>query len=355
MKALVYHGNKDLRVEDVPEPSPAPGQVKLRVDYCGICATDVEEYLYGPVFIFGDTPNPITGKKMPVITGHEVTGTVVELGGGVSNLRVGQRAVLYGVLTCGVCWWCTHGQNHQCPSMAAVGFGIDGGLAEYLVWPASQVIPLPSNVTSEQAALVEPGSVALHAVRRGRIQRGECVAVLGVGTVGILAMQAAKARGARVYAVDRRQMSLDLAKRLGADAVINSESADAARALLELTDGVGPDVVIDAAGGRDTPRLAIQWARRGGRVVLVAIYTAVTEVDFTTVVAAETEILGSIAYQQSDVEEVVRLVASGALQTAPLISDRIPLEDVVDRGFARMMSPAKDVFRILVAPSMSKR
>ncbi|MDP3063320.1 MAG: alcohol dehydrogenase catalytic domain-containing protein, partial [Chloroflexota bacterium] len=109
MKALVYHGNKDLRVEDVPEPSPAPGQVKLRVDYCGICATDVEEYLYGPVFIFGETPNPITGKKMPIITGHEVTGAVVEVGSGVSNVRVGQRAVLYGVLTCGKCWWCTHG------------------------------------------------------------------------------------------------------------------------------------------------------------------------------------------------------------------------------------------------------
>lgn len=355
MKALVYHGNKDLRVEDVPEPSPAPGWVKLRVDYCGICATDVEEYLYGPKFIFGDTPNPITGVKMPLITGHEVTGTVVELGRGVSSLRVGQRAVLYGVLTCGACWWCTHGQAHQCPSMAAVGFGINGGLAEYIVWPASQVIPLPANMTSEQAGLVEPGSVALHAVHRGRIQRGDNVAVLGVGTVGILAMQLARAMGARIFAIDRRQMALDLAKGLGADATINAESTDVTRALLGLTNGVGPDVVIDAAGGKETPWLAIQWARRGGRAVLVAIYTARTEVDFTAVVGAETEIVGSIAYQQAEVEEVVRLIALGAVKATPLISDTIPLEDVVSRGFARMMAPAKDVFRILVAPSMSRR
>lgn len=351
MKALVYHGNKDLRLETVPEPVPGPGEAKLRVDFCGICATDIEEYLYGPVFISGNAPNPLTGKKMPLVTGHEITATVVDTARGVTNVRPGDRVVINGVLTCGKCWWCRHKQETQCPVMAAVGFARDGGLAEYMAWPASQLVKLPDNVSSEQAALAEPSSVALHAVRRGRVQRGERVAVLGVGTVGMLAMQAAKALGAQAFAIDRRPMSLDLARRLGAQAIINPDVVDAAEELRVLTDGVGPDVVIDAAGGINTPAQAVQWVRRGGRVVLVAIYTAQPQFNFNGIVSTEVEVIGSLAYQQRDVEDVVRFIASGDIKTAPLVSDKISLDEVIDRGFARMMAPTKDVFRILVLPS----
>ena len=220
-----------------------------------------------------------------------------------------------------------------------------------MVWPASQVIELPDKVSSEEAALVEPGAVALHAVRRGRLRAGDRVAVLGVGTVGMLAMQAAKAAGASVFAVDQRLMSLDLAKELGADATINADTTDAFRALRDLTDGVGPDVIIDAAGGRDTPGQAIQWVRRGGRVVLVAIYTAKPEFDFNSLVSTEVEIAGSLGYQRRDLEEVVQLISSGAVKTSPLVSETVRLDEVIDKGFARMMAPSKDVFRILVAPS----
>jgi (R,R)-butanediol dehydrogenase/meso-butanediol dehydrogenase/diacetyl reductase len=351
MKALVYHGNKDLRLQDVPEPQPESGQVKLRVDFCGICATDIEEYLYGPVFISGNEPNLVTGKKMPFITGHEITATVHALGDGVANLAVGDRVVLNGVLTCGQCYWCRRAETAQCPGMAAVGFAIDGGLAEYLVWPANQIVKLPDNVSSEEAALVEPGAVAHHAVRRSRLQPSETVAVLGAGTVGLLAMQVAKARGARVFALDRRQMSLDIATELGADAAINIESADGRQALLDLTEGVGPDVVIDAAGAAGTPELAAKWVRRGGKVVLVAIYTAKPAFDFNNLVSTEVEMIGSLAYAQRDVEGIVKLIAEGAVRTTPLVSDKIALDQVIEVGFARMMAPAKDVFRILVAPN----
>jgi (R,R)-butanediol dehydrogenase/meso-butanediol dehydrogenase/diacetyl reductase len=350
MRALVYHGNKDLRVESAPDPRPGPGQVRLRIDYCGICATDIEEYLYGPKFI-ASSPNPITGKMLPVITGHEMTGTVEGVGQGVSSVKRGDRVAVNGVLTCGKCWWCSSGNTTQCPAMAAVGFAIDGGLAEYMVWQASRLTRLPDSVSSEEAALVEPSSVAMHAVRRSRLRAGERVAVLGVGTVGMLAMQIARAMGGQIFAVDRRPMSLEMARQLGAEAVINPDETDAAQALRDLTGGVGPDVVIDAAGGRDTPRQAIQWARRGGRVVLVAIYTAKSEFDFNDIVSAEAEVIGSIAYEQRDIEDVVRLLSTGALRTSPLVSDVIGLEDVIEKGFARMMAPTKDVFRVLVAPS----
>jgi (R,R)-butanediol dehydrogenase/meso-butanediol dehydrogenase/diacetyl reductase len=280
-----------------------------------------------------------------------MTGTVIEAGGDVADVRVDDRVVVNGCLTCGECRWCTSGEEVQCPSMAGVGFAIDGGLAEQTVWRASQVVRLPDNVSSEEAALVEPSAVAMHAVRRSRLQKGERAAVLGVGTVGMMAMQEAKALGAQVYAVDRRQMSLDLAAQLGADAVINPETQDAGEALRDLTDGDGPDVIIDAAGGRDTPALATQWVRAGGRVLLVAIFTAKTQIDFNSVVGREVELIGSIAYQQRDIEQVVSMISSGAITTAPLISDRISLEDVFSKGYERMMAPTKDVFKILVAPS----
>ena len=352
MRAMVYHGNKDLRLESVPDPIPAPGEVKLRIDYCGICATDIEEYTYGPVFISHESPNPITGKKIPMIIGHEMTGTITEKNDTVSNINIGDRVAINGVLTCKKCWWCTHGQEQQCQSMGAVGFATDGGLAEYMVWPGSQVISLPDTVSSRDAALVEPGSVALHAVRRSRLHPKESIAVLGVGTVGMLAMQVAKAIGARVFAVDRRDMSLNIAKDLGADATINPDDTDVKQALLDLTKGVGPDVIIDAAGGKNTPPQSIQWVRRGGRVVLVAIYTSKPQVDFNDMVIQEGELLGSLAYQQQDVEEIVRMISSGSVKTTPLISDEIGLEDVINVGFDRMMSSSKDVFRILVNPSI---
>ena len=351
MKALVYHGNRDLRLESVPDPKAGHDEVLIHVDYCGICATDVEDYLYGPLFISGDKPNPITGKKIPLISGHEITGSIQEVGRDVHNLAVGDRVIINGILSCKVCYWCKRGEVTQCPSIAAVGFNIDGGLADFISWPATNVIRLPYNVSSEQAALAEPAAVALHAIRRSRLQLGETTAIIGVGTVGMLAMQAAKSIGGKVFAIDKRKMSLDMAKTLGADAVINGEETDAGQALLDLTDGVGPDVVIDAAGGKNTPEMAVKWARRGGRVVLVALYIQKPEFNFNGVVSTEVEILGSLAYQQRDMEEVVRMLANDSLKTMPLISERIRLDEVIDKGFARMLAPSKDVFRILVSPN----
>ena len=167
----------------------------------------------------------------------------------------------------------------------------------------------------------------------------------------MLAMQATKALGATVFAVDQRQMSLDIAKELGANAIINSSEQDAHKALLDLTDGVGPDIVIDAAGSGGSLELAVSWVRNGGRVLAVAIYTSKPEFDFNSLVATEKEVVGSLAYTQQDVEEVVKLISSGQIQTTPLISDTITLDEVIGKGFERMMAPTKDVFRILVKPS----
>ena len=254
MKAMVYHGNRDLRLETVPDPSPAAGEALLKVDYCGICATDIEEYVYGPKFLDED--------KMPIITGHEVTATVVEAPRGADRVGPGTRVALNTVLTCGTCFWCSMGETQQCEQFTVVGFDRDGGLAEYLTWPADELIPLPDNVSSEAAALIEPSGVAHHCVQRAGIRPGETVAVVGAGTVGTLTMQIAKAQGARVFAVDVKRMSLDLASNLGAEVAINAAEEDAEEILKGLTEGRGPDVVIDAAGAPNTPADCLRYVRR---------------------------------------------------------------------------------------------
>ena len=350
MRALVYHGNQDLRLETVPDPVPGPAEVRLRIDYCGICATDIEEYVYGPKFISAE-PSPITGKGMPLVVGHEMTGTVVETGGDVTGVAVGDRVVLNGCLTCGECGPCRSGADVQCSSMAGVGFAIDGGLAEQMVWKASQVVKLPANVSSEEAALAEPSSVAMRAVRRSRLREGERVAVLGVGTVGMMAMQEAKALGAQVFAVDRRRMSLDLAVRLGADAAIDSDTQDVGEALRGLTDGDGPGRGHRRRrwSGHSRPRRAVGEAGRAG-AARGHLHRQDGDRTSTASWGRETEVIGSLGYQQRDVEQVVSMISSGAIRTAPLVSACIGLEDVLTKGYERMMAPSKDVFKILVAP-----
>ncbi len=353
MKALVYHGNKDVRVEDVNQPQLKDELVKLKIDYCGICATDMEEYYYGPKYISHDTPHPISGKKTPLIVGHEATGTVVEVGKNVTDIIVGTRVVFNGILSCEECYFCDRGLTNQCPQAVIIAFGDDGAMAEYAVWKGSEVIPLPDNVTSIEAALAEPAAVAHHAVAKSNFSEGDSIAILGCGTVGLLALQIAKAKGAKVYAIDKRLESLKMARKLGANAVIdaNLDMEKRKGQLMELTGGIGPDVVIDAAGGRDTPVEAVDLVRTGGTVVLVAVYTAKPEFDFNEIMFREVNVVGSLGYQRSDVESVVYLISQKKIKTDMLVSQIIGIDQVVDVGYGKMLSGSKDFFRILVSPS----
>lgn len=352
MKAIVYHGNRDLRIENIPEPYPNAEEVKLRIDYCGICATDVEEYLYGPKFIAHDVPNPITGKKLPIVTGHEMTGTVIERGSNINNVEVGSRVAVNTVLTCETCVACRTGNTTLCHKMAVAGFDLNGGLAEYMLWKGSEVIKLPDEVSSEQAVFAEPASVAMRAVRKSCVQDGQLLGILGCGTIGLLILQIAKSFGASVIALDKRPSSLKMAEILGADQVINISEKDYSEKISALTNGFGLDVIIDAAGGKQTPNVAIDLVKRGGKVILVAIYTHLSEIDFNDLVATEKLLIGSLAYQRDDLEDVLELIANNSVKTSQLISKKIGLDDVIDKGFSEMMKTDKDVFRIIVTPSL---
>ncbi len=350
MLALRYHGNKDLRLEEIPAPEPGRGEVRIKCTNTSICATDIEEWQYGPLWVQYGSPNAISGRMAPLVMGHEISGVIDKAGQGAGDWSPGERVVVNNVRTCGACFWCIKGQQAVCPNMCVAGLSADGGLGEYMTWPADMVIRLPDSIPDEAAPLVEPAMVGLHAARRSGVKPGDTVCVLGCGTVGQFTVQAFAASGARVIAVDVRETSLKMAHEIAGVETVNAAQVDAQEALLELTDGIGPDIVVETAGAAETPVQAIKWARRGGTVVLVGIYAATPTLDFNEVVGVEKTVIGSVASSPGDMKATVDLIAGGKMQTAPLVSSAIPLSRVVEEGFERMIAPGKDFFRIVVQP-----
>jgi (R,R)-butanediol dehydrogenase/meso-butanediol dehydrogenase/diacetyl reductase len=354
MQAALWYARDDIRIEEIPEPAgPGPGEVIIKVDACGICGTDLEEYRAGPLLIPVGEPNPLTGRKAPIVLGHEFAGEVVEVGRGVTAFRPGDRVAPDVLIYCGTCFWCQRHQVSLCDKLAALGLSGDGGLAEYCKAPTAMCIKLPNGMSYEHAALAEPLSVAVRAIRKGRVSLGDKVAIVGGGTIGLFCLQAARVAGATaVYVVEPHPWRRSLALQLGADAAIDPAAAPAAEQLRGLT-GIGPDVVVDASGAPAATLSAIEAVRSGGRVVIVALPIKATSINFLSVVSTEKEIIGSLSHvYDEDYAAAIRLLGDGRVQAEPLISDRIPLGDLLSHGLHRLEAQAADTLKILVKPGM---
>jgi (R,R)-butanediol dehydrogenase/meso-butanediol dehydrogenase/diacetyl reductase len=353
MKAARWHGRGDVRIEEVPQPEPPPDELLLRVSWCGICGTDVEEYVSGPIIIPVDVPNGLTGRTAPLTLGHEFVGRVAGVGRDVQGFEVGDRVAPEVVLFCGRCFFCRRHEYALCQNWAALGLMADGGLAEYAVVPAFSCARLPAAVSDAEGALVEPTEVAVRAVRKSELGLGDTVAVIGGGTIGLLVLQVARAAGAgAVYLVEPRQNRRQLAATLGATATFSPTQPGWQQELRDACNTVGPDVVLECAGARDTADLALHVARKGGRIVLIGIQPERVPLSTLELIVGEKRIVGSVQHHyDEDLPSAVQLLADGKVRAAPLITDRVPLERVVGDGLRALAERPEEHLKIIVSPN----
>lgn len=334
MKAVVWHGRGDVRVEEWPEPPPPPpGWVQVRVGYCGICGTDLEEWRAGPLNIPVDHDNPLTGRRAPLVLGHEWMGRVIRVGDGVEGLSVGDRVAADTLVFCGRCEACRDHLYNLCVDMAALGLSGDGGMAPWVNAPATSLWPVPDAVPDQAAALAEPLAVAVRAVRRGGVRLGQRVLVTGAGAVGLFAAQVARDAGATaVFVSEPDPMRQTLAERFGARVVWSAPEAMLA-ALSEETGGRGVDTVIECSGRAEAVDLGVRAARPHGRIVLVGFGDRPLPIDPIAVQFRELELVGSLSHiVDQDLATAVDLLATGRVRVDNMVSRIVPLDRAVDDG-----------------------
>lgn len=354
MRAAVYHGQRDVRVESFPEPSAtlAPDAVRLRVTRVALCGTDAGEYAHGPRMIPLTRRHPGSGHLGPTVLGHEVLGEIIGVGAGVESdaLASGTRVVLGAGVWCGSCAWCVAGRTNLCERSYTLGLSTHGGLTELLDAPAAMCRVVPEGCADDAAAMAQPLAVALHAVRRAQVDRGDAVVLIGAGGIGLFVLAGLVARGAHVVAIDVDPERLAAATRMGAAAALDARGdGELEAAAFAALGGRAADVVVEASGAPSSPALAQRLVARGGRIMLVGLQAQPRELDLHDLVLREVDVLTSVAHVcGSDLPEALSLLADGRLAAEAL--DRvIPLEAIVDEGL-EPLAAGRVGGKIVVAP-----
>lgn len=336
MKAIQISHNQELNIIDVEKPVVGAGEVLLKMEYVGFCGSDINTFM-----------GRNTMALNPVIPGHEIGATIVETGTGVpENLKPGMVVTCNPYTNCGNCASCRNGRVNACQHNETLGVQRNGAMKEYITIPWQKVIPAGA-LDAKTTAIVEPMSVGFHAVNRAQVTDIDTVMIIGCGMVGLGAVVRASLRGATVIAADIDDEKLELAKRLGAKYAINTKTQDAHERLAELTNGFGPDVVIEAVGSVPTYQMAVNEVAFTGRVVCIGY--AKSEVSFQTkyFVQKELDIRGSRNAMPEDFRAVINYLERGTCPTEELITKVIKPEEALDTMRWWSENPGK-VFRILV-------
>jgi (R,R)-butanediol dehydrogenase/meso-butanediol dehydrogenase/diacetyl reductase len=351
MKAARFHGRGDIRVEEVPEPEVRPGTVLVEVEWCGICGTDLHEYLDGPIFAPpAGAPHPLTGETVPVTLGHEFAGVVAEVGADVDGVRAGDRVVVEPYVVCGRCDACRQGRYNVCRTLGFVGLsGGGGGFSRYVLAERRWVHPL-GDLGTDVGALIEPLAVAHHAVRLSGARPGHSAVVFGAGPIGLVTTAALRAAGVEeVVSVEPAGARKQKAAVAGASTVLDPREVDVVEAVDELTEGRGADVTFECAGVDQVLATAIRATRAGGTCVNVAIWGHDAQVAMNDLVFREVSLLGSLAYAH-DHPATIEMVAAGRVDPFQFITGRIALDDIVEQGFRELIDNKEENVKILVQP-----
>lgn len=354
MKATRFHGKEDIRTEDIPEPELLPGSVKVRVEWTGICGTDLHEYEEGAIFCpRPGAPHPLTGETVPVVLGHELAGVVAEIGEGVTGLAVGDRVAVEPFILCGECEYCRGGEQYNlCPKIGYYGLsGRGGGFAEYVVVRDPKMVHPLGELSTEVGALVEPLAVAHHAVRRSGATAGSTAVVFGAGPIGLFVTLILRAIGAaEVYNVEISSIRKEKAVAAGSSLVIDPTTEDVVARVRELTGGRGVDVAFECVAASPALQAAMDATRSGGTVVNVSIWSHNADVNLFGLTMRELNLVGTSAYA-NDHAAVIKLLQEGKIANVEqYITGRIAVEDVVEKGFKQLVHNKEENVKILVHP-----
>jgi L-iditol 2-dehydrogenase len=316
MKQAVMTAPGEIMIHEVEEPKPSAGEVLLRIQRIGVCGSDIHVY-HGK--------HPYTG--YPVVQGHEFSASVVEVGPGVKGLKVGDKVTSMPQIVCGKCEPCLRGDYHICDELRVEGFQAPGCAQELWVAQAEKIIPLPDTFSYEQGALVEPISVAVHAVRRAGDLKGKKVAVLGAGPIGNLVAQVARAEGAEVLVTDISDFRLDIAHQCGLNNAVNPGKESFRDAVHRVFGKESFKVGFECVGVEATMTDAIETIAKGGTIVVVGVFGDKPHVDMGLVQNNELNLVGTLMYKREDYIKAVELIESGDVITAPLMSKHYSMED----------------------------
>jgi L-iditol 2-dehydrogenase len=346
MKAAVYRGVNDVRLEEVAVPEIGRGEILVRVHTCGICGTDLKKIATG-------------SHSAPRIFGHETSGVVARVGEDVRDFRVGDRVMVFHHIPCRECFYCRAKTFAQCETYKKVGCtaGFEpsgGGFAEYvraMDWIVEKgTVPIPDGISFEQASFVEPVNTCMKGIETLRLEPGETVLVIGQGPIGLILAVLAKGAGVRVITSDLYPARLTISRRLGLDVTIDASQADTVRAIRERTDGRGADAVILAVAGSALIRPAMDATRPGGRVLLFAqTVRGEAIIDPSAVCVDEKTLLGSYSASVDLQEQSVRFVMNREMDLEQLISHRFPLSESVE-ALHRAAHPQPDSMKIVIQP-----
>ncbi len=343
MNALLLTEYLKLEMVEMPEPEIGPEDVLVRVRACGICGSDVHGY------------DGSSGRRHPpLVMGHEAAGEVARLGADVHDLAIGDRVTFDSTVYCGKCFFCVRGDVNLCENRQVVGvapkeYRRHGAFAEFVSVPRRIMYRLPDTFPYEQAALIEAVSIGVHAVSITPIKLGDTVVIVGVGMIGSVTLQAAKAAGcARIVAVDIDDAKLDRAKTIGATDVLNPRKSDVQAEVLKMTSGHGADVAFECVGYSEPVATAIYSVRKGGMVTLVGNLAPSIDVPLQYVVTRQIRLQGSCA-SNGEYPQCIDLMAKGVIQVAPLISLVAPLSQGADL-FNRLYHHEPNLMKVVLQP-----
>jgi L-iditol 2-dehydrogenase len=345
MKALLLSQYRHLEIADLPRPTPGPGEVMIQVAACGICGSDVHGY------------DGSSGRRIPpIVMGHEAAGTVAQLGDGATKFAKGDRVTFDSTVSCGECRHCLRGEINLCDHREVLGVSCGdyrraGAFAEYVIVPERIVYRLPASLSFVEAAMLEAVAVALHAAALSNCAADDTALVIGSGMIGLLTLQALRAAGCcRVFIADVDESRLKLAAKFGAASTLHASGADLVGKIMQLTNGIGVDLAVDAVGISATVATAVESVRKGGRATLVGNISPQVTLPLQKVVTRQIRLQGSCA-SSGEYPQAIQLVSSGRIQVKPLISATSPLEEG-PRWFERLHSREPNLMKVVLTPGV---